>query len=68
MQKREGLVYLCSVCVCVCVCVHAPAHVLCVLGTAKLFMGVTANHVTANIGVGVHVTTVNNYFKLLHLS
>ena len=34
-------------------------------GRAWLFVGMSRNDVTVNSKVGVHVTTVNNYLKLL---
>ena len=37
-------------------------------GTGKLFVGVTGNDVTVNNKGGLHVTTLKNYLKLLHLS
>ena len=36
------------------------------LGTAKLFVGMAGNDVKLTT-VGLHVTTLNNYFTLLHL-
>ena len=39
------------------------------LDAAKLFVGVAGNDVMVNaLMAGLHITTVNNYLKLLHLS